>query len=308
MTLLHLVGHDGTAHGDDALAVARTVGQGRDVRRTILHVIAFLGPTTVADADRLKLSSETQERLRGIRDRLHADETLEVVLASSPARGLHDRAEELEADLVAVGSRTWEPLGRELTPVAYRLLSGGPCSILHAPAGYAERAHPLTHIVVGYDRSPEAGDALAKAAALAAATGTRVDVVHAHEQTADYLGYPVGYLGYLRAAYVTPDEIERADEHAAQIAADGLEAVPEALRGISAARHGTPGAVVDAFAVERDADLVVLGSRGYGPLRRALLGSASGHLLRHSDRPVLVLPRGSHATAPVTAPQLAVAP
>lgn len=308
MSLLHLVGHDGTSHGDDALALARTIGEGRDVHLTVLHILKYGGPTAVVNADAEALPAKTQEPVRRIREALHAGETLEVVTAESPARGLHDRAEQLAADLVSVGSRTWAPLGHELTPVAHRLLSGGPCSILHAPAGYAERAHPLARIVAGYDRSPEARDALAEAAALAAATGARVDVIHAHEETAVFLGYPDAiYLGYRSAVYATPNEIERADEQAAQTAVEGLEAVPEALRGISAARHGTPGPVVDAFALERDADLVVLGSRGYGPLRRALLGSTSGHLLRHADRPVLVLPRGSHATVPATAPDLAVA-
>ncbi|MBA2347229.1 MAG: universal stress protein [Solirubrobacterales bacterium] len=301
MSLLHLVGHDGTSHGDDALALARAVGTGRDVRRTVLHILAFGGPTEVADPDWLaKLPAKTQGEIRCVREAVHADETLEVVIASSPARGLHDRAEELAADLVVVGSRTRQPLGRELTPVANRLLSGGPCAVLHAPAGWAVHAGPLARIVVGYDRSPEAGDALAEAAAIAAASGARVDVVHAHEETGVYLGYP-------GAVYVTPEEIELADEQAAQTAAEGLAELPEALRGISAARHGTPGAVVDAFAIEREADLIVLGSRGYGPVRRTLLGSASGHLLRHAGRPVLVLPRGSHATVPATAPGLAVA-
>jgi nucleotide-binding universal stress UspA family protein len=306
MTLLHLVGHDGTSHGEDALSLARTVGQGRDVRRLVVHVLDLGGPTTVADAAWLATRSvTTRGRLRGISDGLGIDETLEVVVARSPARGLHDRAEELEADLIAVGSRTWEPLGRELTPVAYRLLAGGPCSILHAPAGYAEGTHPLARIVVGYDRSPEAADALAEATALAAATGARVDVVHAHEETDVSLGYPdATYLGQ-SAVYVTPDVIGRTDELAAQIAVEGRDAVPEALRGMGASRHGAAGAVIDAFAAERDADLVVLGSRGYGPLHRALLGSASGHLLRHADRPVLVVPRGAHAT--VAAPPLAVA-
>lgn len=295
MTLLHLVGHDGTSHGDDALALARTIGQGRDVRRLVVHAIRLPGPTTVAgEAWIANLSSDEQEHVRRIREMLNADETLEVIIAGSPARGLHDRAEELEADLVAVGSRTWEPLGRELTAVANRLLSGGPCAVIHAPAGYAERVRPLARIVVGYDGSPEAGDALAEAAGLAAASGALVDVVHAHEEAAAYLGYPA-------AVYVTPDELELAEQRAERTAAEALETLPEALRGVSAARLGTPGAVVDAFALEQDADLVVLGSRGYGPLRRTLLGSASGHVLRHADRPVLVLPRGTHATVPAAA-------
>lgn len=297
MPLLHLVGHDGTSHGDDTLALARTIGEGRDVRRTVLHILPYGGPTVVVSADSDALPADTQEPVRRVRAALRAGETLEVVTAESSPRGLHDRAEELAADLVVVGSRTWQPLGRELTPVANRLLSGGPCSVLHAPAGWAVHADPLTCIVVGYDRSPEAGDALAEAAVLAAASGARVDVVHAYTDTA--------IPGYPGAVYVLPEEHAAAEEEATRIAAEGLDALPGPLRGISAGRRGSPGAVVDAFAVEREADLIVLGSRGYGPVRRTLLGSASSHLLRHADRPVLVLPRGTRATVPAATPDLA---
>jgi nucleotide-binding universal stress UspA family protein len=44
-------------------------------------------------------------------------------------------------------------------------------------------------------------------------------------------------------------------------------------------------------------DLLVLGSRSHGPLRRLILGSTSRHLVRHAACPVLVLPRGARAPA-----------
>jgi nucleotide-binding universal stress UspA family protein len=49
----------------------------------------------------------------------------------------------------------------------------------------------------------------------------------------------------------------------------------------------------DALALgPRDADLLVCGSRAYGPLRRVLLGGVSSRLLRRSALPLLVVPRG----------------
>jgi nucleotide-binding universal stress UspA family protein len=44
--------------------------------------------------------------------------------------------------------------------------------------------------------------------------------------------------------------------------------------------------------VSGDFDLMVTGSRAYGPLRRTLLGSTTRKLIRASACPVLVLPRG----------------
>ena len=53
------------------------------------------------------------------------------------------------------------------------------------------------------------------------------------------------------------------------------------------------GDVVDTLASldPRDADLLVCGSRAYGPLRRVLLGGVSSRLLRRSALPLLVVPR-----------------
>ena len=53
------------------------------------------------------------------------------------------------------------------------------------------------------------------------------------------------------------------------------------------------GGVVDTLATldRRDADLLVCGSRAYGPLRRVLLGGVSSRLLRSAALPLLVVPR-----------------
>lgn len=44
-------------------------------------------------------------------------------------------------------------------------------------------------------------------------------------------------------------------------------------------------------ACARGVDLLVLGSRGYGPVMRVLLGSVSGHVFRHAPCPLLVTRR-----------------
>jgi nucleotide-binding universal stress UspA family protein len=45
----------------------------------------------------------------------------------------------------------------------------------------------------------------------------------------------------------------------------------------------------------RDLDLLVVGSRGYGPTRSVLLGGVAGRLIRRAGCPVVVVPRGVRA-------------
>jgi nucleotide-binding universal stress UspA family protein len=55
------------------------------------------------------------------------------------------------------------------------------------------------------------------------------------------------------------------------------------------ARLGRPDAEIVGLADELGAGLIVLGSRGLGPLRRALMGSVSDSVIRHAHCPVLVV-------------------
>ena len=77
------------------------------------------------------------------------------------------------------------------------------------------------------------------------------------------------------------------------------------IPGVSAkAVYGPPDSELEAFSSE--VDLLAVGSRGYGPLKRLVLGSTANHLARHAGCSLLVLPRGltadrssaaEHATA-----------
>lgn len=61
--------------------------------------------------------------------------------------------------------------------------------------------------------------------------------------------------------------------------------------GVSAnsrVRRGEPASVILAVAGEIDADVIVVGQRGW-PFAEGAGRMTSGHLLRHSDRPVLVV-------------------
>lgn len=87
---------------------------------------------------------------------------------------------------------------------------------------------------------------------------------------------------------------EEFDEENAALRADAeaLLASTQQELGLANANHqvlsGPAGPMVCDYAVEIDADAIVIGSRGHGGLRRAILGSVSDHIVRHAHCTVLV--------------------
>jgi len=59
----------------------------------------------------------------------------------------------------------------------------------------------------------------------------------------------------------------------------------------TAVLEGAPADVLAEIGPQ-DADVIVTGSRGYGPVRRVLLGGVANRLVRHARVPVIVVPRG----------------
>ena len=71
-------------------------------------------------------------------------------------------------------------------------------------------------------------------------------------------------------------------------------AVDEAAAGVSGTTVSTRLLIGDIVAELADAegiDLLFVGSRGHGPVRRVLLGGLSSRLMRRATMPVVVVPR-----------------
>ena len=159
-----------------------------------------------------------------------------------------------------------------------RLLHGAPCAVAVAAPDQGSRFASSPRIGVAYDASPEADYALETAYGIAAATSASVLVCTVLEP----IVVIEGYVGAVDDA-----EIERnlraSLEAAAARAPEGTPVEHRLLRG------SPPYAMLrDEFA---GADLIVTGSRGYGPLHRALAGSTSAPLLKDARTSVLVTPR-----------------
>jgi nucleotide-binding universal stress UspA family protein len=150
-----------------------------------------------------------------------------------------------------------------------------------------------TKILLATDGSEEAELAARTAADLAEKTGSELHVVHVFGIA------PVGPPVYPEATDLQGVEREAEAEGlqrtSEQRAREVLEAEVEKLRsagGMVAQAHLLEGRVapeVVALAEEIGAGLIVMGSRGRGGIRRALMGSVSDSVVRHAHCPVLVV-------------------
>ena len=200
----------------------------------------------------------------------------------SPADALQALAESGEADLIVLGSTHHAAFG-SVAPgsVAEHLLHGARCRLMIAPKGYAETDHSqdrLRVLAVGYDGMAESQAALEEGARLAAK-------FHASMKVVGVLT-PVPAMGAAAAAQTGaesgPDFQSRLHDAVGELS-------PE-LRALPILEHGDP--VQRLLEVcESGVDLLVLGSRGFGPVMRLLLGSVSSRVIRAATCPVMVVPR-----------------
>jgi len=263
-----LVGVDGRPGGRDAIALASRL-RSPDGRLTLAHVHGgqlaashAISPGVVA-TDR-EARETLLERELAAADLATGAELIGIE-ALSPGRALHQQAEEQGADLIVVGSCGRGVLG---------------CAVAIARLGYAEHPTPFAKIGVGYDGSPESTMALETARTLAAPTRASVHVL-------EVLSLPsYAYMG------VIPPITGEGIEAMLQEANDRLRELPDVE---AHAVCGLTGEELAQFG--EDVDLLVVGSRGYGPLKRLVLGSTSAFLQRHARCSLLVLPRAALATA-----------
>lgn len=208
-----------------------------------------------------------------------------AITRRSAAEALHWLAEEEDAKLIVLGSGHRGPLGRTFPgSVAESLLQGATCAIAVAPRGYAERTeHRLHRIAVAFDGSPESWSALETGIALAQRCHGELSIIVVAE--------PFYGFGAYGAAMAAGDFQQAERDEKKRYLDTALARVPPGLPAEGTVLSGAPATLL---ALESsNFDLMIVGSRGYGPLRRTLLGSTTRRLLYDAGCAVLILPRGA---------------
>jgi nucleotide-binding universal stress UspA family protein len=277
-----LVAHDGRDGGRDALELARVLAACSE-QADALVVHSLYGGWLPMEYARLPADgareaepvfAEAEDALAGL-----ALET-RAYGGGSPAGILTKLAEEEEVDTIVVGSPHRGTIGRVVVgSVANSLLNGAPVDVAVAPSGYAREQHGrLREIAVGYDGSPESELALRRAEALARRPDAEIELITV---VAPAIATPV----IVPSAYAPgwPPEPDR-------VISRGIHSVDAPLAAVPVRRDGDPAAQL-LEACEEGVDLLVVGSRGYGPLARVLVGSVSREVVRKAPCPVLTVRR-----------------
>jgi nucleotide-binding universal stress UspA family protein len=284
-----IIAYDGSPNSKDALELGEELCDVLDATPLIASCVIF--PTYLMDQPELGLAVEedTKPLFEAAEYRL-SPRRIETrsVFDESPARALQNLAEDVEPLAIVIGSAHHGAVGRVvLGDVGSKLLGGAPCPVAVAPHKYAERdGEHLLRIGVAVDGGEESNHALGEAIALA-------ERLHASLSIVSALGSPpIGYGTIPGAAVGDLGRMQR--EFTAQVLEEAADLVPANIPVKIQRLQGDPADVL--AKISEGLDLMLIGSRGYGPVRRVLLGGVAARLMRNAACPVLITPRhaGEH--------------
>ena len=282
-----VVGCDGRAEGRDAVALGAAIA---DVTGARLSLVGVFPPSlfpVVGVNDRKTMRLQTTQTLRRERNLLAPDGVIHTVADTSVPRALRHYAERWQADLVIIGSDPSAAPGHAaISRRGRQLLYDAPFSLGLAARGLHERGVRLNTLGVGYDGGSEAQAALGSAGELARAARARLLVRHVVEDQVP---------GFTTAEWIAATEWNHAHvwqsacQHArseTEAAISGLDVPAEA-----SATVGDPG--YQLRALSETADLLVVGSRRWGPVARLVSGGVGETLVADASCSILIVPRPS---------------
>jgi nucleotide-binding universal stress UspA family protein len=203
-------------------------------------------------------------------------------VAGRPDAEIVHVAEEIGAGLVVLGSRGLGPVRRAVMgSVSLSVVHHSHCSVLVV----REDGGLPGPILLAVDGSEQARVAAEAAAEISGSTGSGLHVLFVMPTAEHLYGHHFYSKELKQSIREQADDDVRAflDEQVGQIEARGGK-VEDTHMAV-----GRPDADIVKLAEELRAGLTVVGSRGLGGVRRALVGSVSDSVVRHAHGPVLVV-------------------
>lgn len=273
-------GVDGSQHAPDVVAFARGLAERLELRLRLVHSVhpdGFLAGEPRRAAlrrgevllDALGASDNADDRIVELGD------PIELLLGA-----LRDGAA-----LAVVGSRGRGP-GRIalLGSVSNAIVHGSPCPVIVVPPGATMEIGDEPSVVCGIDGSEGADAAVRHAGALAHALGGRLIAVHVRP---DALAPHATSLMPGRQPFSGSIEDVRAAAITVQHPLADLDVdVPISTR----VESGSAAARLAAVAAGEPSAILVVGTRGQGPVRSAVFGSVSAQLAAAAPVPVMIVP------------------
>jgi nucleotide-binding universal stress UspA family protein len=281
-------GVDGLREGEDAAALAATLAKvtGAELMLVAIHSDPLILPPIGSGWRDLR--KEARAMLRRARAEFAPNARTTVETDFSVPRGLQRVIHREHRDLLVMGSSRLAPEGRvRIGKRTRQLLSHFDCPLAVAPRGFRDRDRAVIERVgVGYDGGPEAQAALELGASIAAAAGARLEVdavVDDRVPSIAWSRFAHGGAEHPRWEDAVLGEIERRRVEAEAAARE--VGVP----GHVQIKRGRPADAL--LELSGSVDLLLVGSRRWGPVSRVLLGSTGEALLHDCACPVLVVPR-----------------
>jgi nucleotide-binding universal stress UspA family protein len=281
-------GIDGFPEGRDAAALAQSLAgaTGAELMLVAVHCMAPLPMPPALSSRSLRKQSDLE--LREVRDSLAPGARTLTATDPSVARALHRVVQRHHRDLLVVGSSRQGADGCvRIGKRTRQLLCHFECALAVAPRGlYANPSRDIGRIGVGYDASPESESALALAASIAGGAGAELHVQGIVDDRIPLFGRSA----LSRFVEVEWNEVigtEMVNLRARAVAAGERIGAP---LDVGVAR-GRPANVL--LELSEHVDLLVIGSRRWGPTARVLLGSTGEALMHDAACAVLAIPRPS---------------
>lgn len=276
-----LAATDGSEHGLSAVVTsaycARRSGANLDVVAVAESVLSPIGVDLAlyeeTFADQLREQVEAQLAAAEAADApLH----FEVGFA---APIITQVAEDVDADLIVVGAHPGPAVARFLVgSTAERVIR-----MAHRPVLVAteQRREPFQRVLAAVDLSGQSHRVVEAAVATAVACGSELRALYVQDRLTPIL---------VEEALYDEEETRRQADVQLKEMLEGV-AIPSELMISREIRDGHAGQEILRAADDWEADLIVMGSHGFGFFNRLLLGSISTYVLRHGHRATLVVPR-----------------